>query len=44
MTLQAYQVFWPGAVQGLFPWESECVDEVRELQPLLYLPRVTGLA
>ncbi len=39
MTLVAYQVFWPGAVQGLFPWEPGCVEEVRDFQPLLYLAR-----
>lgn len=43
-TLRAYQVFWPGAVQGLFPWEKECVEDVRDAQPQLYLPRTTGLA
>lgn len=39
MTLAAYQVFWPGATQGLFPWESGCVEDVRDFQPLLYLAR-----
>lgn len=43
-TLKAYQLFWPGAKQGLFPWESGCVAEVIADQPLLYLPRKSGLA
>ncbi len=42
--LEAYQLFWPGVEQRLFPWERGCVDEVRSAQPLLYLPRETGLA
>jgi hypothetical protein len=33
-----YQLFWPGAVDGYFPWDPECSDYVRSLQPLLYLP------
>ncbi len=42
--LAAYQIFWPGKVQGLFPWEAGCDALVREDQPLLYLPDETGLA
>lgn len=42
--LSAYQLFWPGKLDGLFPWESGCSDIVRESQPLLYLPRETGVA
>lgn len=42
--LTAFQLFWPGAVDGLFPWESGSSDGVRERQPLLYLPREVGLA
>jgi hypothetical protein len=41
---QAYQLFWPGAVQGLFPWESDCEQIVRDHQPALYLPRTVGIA
>jgi hypothetical protein len=41
--LQAYQIFWPGAENGLFPWEAGA-ETVRELQPLLYLPNERGLA
>ena len=42
--LAAYQIFWPGAVSGQFPWESGCDPQVRDLQPLLYLPDAVGLA
>jgi hypothetical protein len=42
--VKAYQLFWPGANQGLFPWENDCDQIVRDLQPLLYLPREQGLA
>ena len=42
--LQAYQIFWPGAVDGLFPWESGSADIVRERQPALYLADVVGQA
>lgn len=42
--LAAYQIFWPGKPQGLFPWETGCEQIVRDCQPLLYLPRMTGLA
>lgn len=42
--LQAYQLFWPGTEQGLYPWDPGCVDEVRDYQPALYLPREIGLA
>ena len=42
--LEAYQIFWPGAQQGLFPWEAGCVADVREWQPPLYLPDEQGLA
>ena len=42
--MRAYQLFWPGAEQGLFPWEKGCVQFVRDCQPSLYLPRVVGIA
>ncbi len=42
--VNAFQLFWPGAQQGLFPWEHGCVQEVRDLQPPLYLPRDAGSA
>src|SRR5687768_12916260 len=34
--VDAYQLFWPGAEQGLFPWEPGCDELVRADQPLLY--------
>lgn len=37
--LQAFQLFWPGAVQGLYPWEQGCSPDVIDHQPALYLPR-----
>ncbi len=43
-SVRAFQLFWPGAEQRLFPWENGCVQEVRDLQPLLYLPCEVGLA
>lgn len=30
------QLVWPGAVDGLFPWEAGCAENVRSLQPALY--------
>ena len=32
----AYQIVWPGARQGLFPWDNGCVQEVIDDQPALY--------
>jgi hypothetical protein len=42
--LAAYQVFWPGKLEGLYPWQENCAQVVRDSQPALYLPRETGLA
>ncbi|WP_305098226.1 DUF4262 domain-containing protein [Croceibacterium aestuarii] len=36
---RAFQIVWPGAHQGLLPWEEGCASEVIEDQPALY---VTG--
>lgn len=33
---EAFQIVWPGAKTGLFPWDAGCSDEVRVLQPALY--------
>jgi len=33
---EAFQIIWPGAKTGLFPWDAGCSDEVRALQPALY--------
>lgn len=35
--LPAFQLFWPGSVDGLFPWDPGCADDVRALQPALHL-------
>ena len=40
--VSAFQIFWPGVNDGLFPWEADCHHEVRERQPLLYLPLTGG--
>jgi len=41
--LQAWQIFWPGKEQKLFPWEAGCNEDVRGWQPLLYLPKEQGV-
>ena len=35
--LEAYQVVWPGAVSGEFPWDEGCDPYIIEMQPPLYL-------
>lgn len=40
----AFQLFWPGAQQGLFPWEAGCDSFVIGQQPALYLPDLVGIA
>ena len=37
--LRAFQMFWPGKLQGLFPWEAGCDEDVRAAQALLYRAR-----
>jgi hypothetical protein len=34
----ACQLVWPSAGSGLFPWDDGCPQDVRDLQPPLYLP------
>jgi hypothetical protein len=41
---KAFQMFWPGSEDRLFPWEHGCSQVVIDHQPLLYLPRSIGLA
>jgi hypothetical protein len=36
--LPVFQLVWPGSADGLFPWDEDCADSVRALQPPLYLP------
>ena len=31
------QLVWPGAQDGLFPWDKGCDQQVRDLQPALYV-------
>jgi len=33
----AYQLVWPGALDGLYPWDDDCSELVIERQPALYL-------
>ena len=37
--LKAYQIFWPGSEDGLFPWDTGVAQIVRDYQPALYLPK-----
>jgi len=37
----AYQLVWPSAVTGLFPWNEGCAQEVIDRQPALYQPVTT---
>lgn len=34
---EVFQIVWPGAQQGLFPWEQGCDQSVIEAQPQLWL-------
>ena len=34
---EVYQIVWPGAQQGLFPWDDGCVQDVIDAQPRLWL-------
>jgi hypothetical protein len=36
--LSAFQLVWPGANSGLYPWDADCPQLVRDCQPPLYLP------
>jgi hypothetical protein len=38
------QLFWPSRIEGLYPWDAGCPDEVVALQPRLDLPNVEGRA
>ena len=33
---EAYQIVWPGKLQGLYPWEDGCASDVIDCQPALY--------
>lgn len=33
---EVYQIVWPGARQGLFPWDDGCAQEVIDAQPSLW--------
>lgn len=34
---EVYQIVWPGAQQGLFPWDADCDPYVISQQPALYI-------
>ncbi len=34
---EVYQIVWPGAQQGFFPWDDRCVQDVIDSQPHLWL-------
>ncbi|MEM6538959.1 MAG: DUF4262 domain-containing protein [Pseudomonadota bacterium] len=34
---EVFQLVWPGAAQGLFPWEKGCVQDVIDAQPALWV-------
>jgi hypothetical protein len=36
--LQAFQLVWPSSETGLFPWDADCAQIVRDYQPPLWLP------
>jgi len=38
------QLFWPSRIEGLYPWQDGCPEEVIALQPRLDLPNVEGRA
>ncbi len=37
--VMAYQIVWPSALTGLFPWQEGCADNVIAMQPALYETR-----
>lgn len=36
--LEAFQLFWPGVIDRLYPWDKNSHQSVRDAQPLLYEP------
>jgi hypothetical protein len=36
---KAFQIFWPGKLDGLFPWDGGADVSVMAAQPLLYFPK-----
>ncbi|MEO1028865.1 MAG: DUF4262 domain-containing protein [Pseudomonadota bacterium] len=37
-----FQIVWPGAQDGLFPWDEDCDQIVIDAQPPLWLPTTDG--
>ena len=34
---EVYQIVWPGAQDGLFPWDNGCAQDVIDAQPRLWI-------
>ncbi len=39
---EVFQLVWPGAINGLYPWDEGCSNDVMEQQPALYEPKVAA--
>lgn len=39
---EVFQLVWPGAIDGLYPWDEGCSEDVIEQQPALYEPKVAA--
>lgn len=39
---EAFQIVWPGALDGLFPWDLGCAAVVRKAQPALYSSKLNA--
>tara|TARA_R110002033_G_scaffold64386_11_gene115361 strand:+ start:513 stop:1013 length:501 start_codon:yes stop_codon:yes gene_type:complete len=39
---EAFQLVWPGAINGLYPWDEGCSEDVIAEQPALYEPKVAA--
>lgn len=39
---EAVQIVWPGALDGLFPWDEGCDGGVQQSQPQLYLTEMNS--
>lgn len=40
--VEAFQIVWPGAKDGKFPWDADSSEQVRSVQPALYEPRLAA--
>lgn len=39
---EVFQIVWPGAQDGKFPWDEGCSNYVQDVQTALYKPRLTA--